>query len=1001
MFENQGQRLNFGDLLRHARRAAGLTQEELAEQAGLSVRGISDLERGTRRTPRRDTMELLAHALHLTETERQEWRRARRRPSADASLADVSTRQPTTMVGREREFDLLCDATEHAISGRGQVVMLAGEPGIGKTRLAQDFSAYARSQDAWVLWGRSHEDEGAPAYWPWVQIVRAIADALAPDVLRRDLGRGASALAPLVPEVADKISGTAPTKSLSPEQARFELFESITRLMHSASLRVPLLIVLDDLQWADQSSLDLLSFLGQEIVGSRIVILGIYRDIELALSPQLVRTMTELSRTPHFQQVILFGLAENEVGQLITRVLSRALHSKTVSAVYERTEGNPFFVSELARLMFAIELPDGKGDDGAILTTVPPGVKGVLEQRFRRLSDNCYSTLQNASVGGREFDLSMLDGITSDTRHQLLDALDEALRARLIERMAGSVGRYRFSHALVRESLYESLGSAERASLHQQVGDFLERTHAGELGPHLSMLAHHFFEAIVTSDNTKAIYYAIEAGDRASSQYAHAEAANHYRQALGAFELGSLANSKLLCEVLLKLGEACNQDGQYQSAQQAFGRAATISRELHFPDCLARAALGAAGLGVIEHGERHHLQLLKDAVSILPEEPTALRSHVLARLSTVLQSPDLLKQRWALVDEAETIARAHDDASALLYALLARHRSLWAPRFRAERIAVALEFSSCVAQVSEQNSPPAFSYRMYDHLEAGEVPAVDSLIETFTTLVGELGQPQRIWIAKNFRAMRALMDGRFDEAEQFIEEARAIGEPAAPTLAVADHFMFRFFLHREQGRLADLTGPAHQIESWYPDDLFWQSLLTVLASSLGDGYTPLLHVDQLITEIERYGSTDGNAIAAAGLLATSSEIWRQPGHSERIYEILAPYSQVNAVLGNSRHFYCLGCVSHPLGLLASVLRRWDLAEQHFEDAIEMHRRMKATAYLAHSQYAYARMKAARDQMDDRAHAQELAGQVRESATALGMSVLARQSGALQAELGCN
>jgi eukaryotic-like serine/threonine-protein kinase len=989
---------SFGDLLRRARREAGLTQEELAEKAGLSVRGISDLERGARRAPRPDTLDLLAQALQLGDDEIRDWRRARRQSGRSPAPPIVAMLQPTTLVGRDREFGLLRDAVERAISGKGQVILLGGEPGVGKTRLAEGLSGYSRERDAWTLWGRCYEGEGAPAYWPWVQIIRACSDSLAADVLRRDLGRGASAIAQLVGDIRDKLPGLPPAQSLSPEQARFELFDSVTRFLRSVSLRMPLVLVLDDLHWADQSSLDLLSFASREIESSRIAVIGTYRDTELDLVPRLARTIADLSRSLACEHLILSGLAKADVSHLVERVLNEIPPDEIVAEIYERTEGNPFFVTEVARILSADGSSRGREGVGSVLTTIPPGVKSALEQRFRKLSDECHIALSMASVVGREFSLGELGVMSEKSRQQLVAALDEATRSRLIERMAGSVGRYRFSHALVRETLYDALPSAERAQLHRRVGEFLERAHETEPGPHLTILAHHFFEALPASDAVRAIDYSMRAGDRAISQFAYAEAVDQYRRALGALELDLALDSELRCDVLLKLGDAHSQAGQYQAAQDAFGRAASISREMGLSERLARAAVGAAGLGVIEHGERDHRQLLEYAVAALPKETSLLRSQVLARLSIVLQGPDVIERRRAYAEEAESIARELDEAPALLYALLARHRSLWTPGLRAERLHVARQLPELMDHVDGSTAVPAIPYRMYDALEAGDMSAADRLLDMFTTRVRELRQPQRLWIDTQFRAMRAMMDGRFDQAEELIVQARTMGATAAPTLAVADHFMFAALLGRERGRFGEMAHTAQQIDSWYPRDLFWQSLLTAMESETHGAVQPVRQLDDLIDNVEDESPFDGSAIVAAVLLASTPGVDRNPERAARLYRILLPYVALNAVMPNSRHFYCFGSVAHTLGVLARCTGRFDDASRHFDSALTMHRLMGAAPYLARTCFEFARTLTERGEPTDLARARELAGAAHRSAKGLGMTSLMRQSAILLNEL---
>ena len=892
-----------------------------------------------------------------------------------------------TLVGRDRELALLHDAIEQGNSSRGQVVMLAGEPGVGKTSLAEDLAFYARNRDVWVLWGRCHEGQGAPAYWPWVQIIRAYMDSIADDVLRRDLGDAATAIAQVVPEVSDRLPGLPPSVQLASEQAQFRLFDGITRFIRNVALRRSLLLIFDDLHWADQSSLALLSFVAHEIGGSRAVVLGTYRDTEVNAHHQLAQPLADLSRTPRFQRHFLAGLTEADVRQLIAGAMQEQPDDRVVSAVYERTEGNPFFVGEIMRLLLADGRLSELTNEDAARIAIPPGVKDVIGQRFRRLSPNCNEMLAAASVIGRAFSLNILEPVMGLDRIALLAGLDEALRARLVERLSSSVGRFRFSHALIRETLYEELPLARRAALHHQIGEVLEHCHAGGIDPYLTDLAHHFFQAIPAGDTSdKAVEYAIQAGNRAVSQLAYAEAVGHYKRALEAVELGGPKDGDVSCDVLLKLGEAHNHAGQYQEAQEAFQRAAGAARERHLPEPLARAALGAAGLGIIGHTSPGHARLLEEAVVVLPKQDSLLRARVLARLAYALRDPNTLEYRRALVSEAEGIARRIDEPSTLLYVLLAGHWALWMPDNLDERLAIATEITGLCERIDEKLlGPTAHAYRLYNLMELGDIPTVDEAIQTFTDLARELGQPQRLWLAATFKAMRAFMAGHLNDAANLADHARKIGENPVPVLAPEHHFVQMFLLHREQARLGELMSAAGAIGRRYSSDLFFQSLLTILDSDLNREREARHRLDRLVAAIERDRLQDPQVVVAAALLSSTSLVAQDAATAALFYQLLQPYAGRNVVRPAS--IYCFGPVSHYLGLLATRLNHLEEAERYFEDAIAMNRRMGTRPYLAHSQYAFGQMLAKRGKAGDHDRARQLTRQALESAQQLGMSVL--------------
>ncbi len=717
------------------------------------------------------------------------------------------------------------------------------------------------------------------------------------------------------------------------------------------------------------------------------MVLGTYRDTEVNANHQLAQPLADLSRNPRFQRHFLSGLAEADVRQLIAGAMHAQPDDRVVSAVYERTEGNPFFVGEIMRLLLADGHFSGRTKDDAARIAIPPGVKDVIGQRCRRLSDNCNAMLAVASAIGREFSLNILEPITALDRFALLAGLDEALLARLIERLPGSVGRFRFSHALIREMLSEELPLARRAALHQQVGEVLEHLHRGEIDPYLTDLAHHFFQAIPAGDSSgKAVDYAIQAGNRAAAQLAYAEAVGHYKRAFEALDLGGPTDGDVACNVLLKIGEAHNHAGQYQQAQEAFQRAADAARERQLPELLAKAALGAAGLGIIGHTAPGHVQLLEEAVAGLPRQDSLLRARVLARLAYSLRDPSTLERRRALVDEAERVARSIDEPATLLYVLLAGHWALWMPDNLDERLTIATEIIGVCERTGETLLvPTAHAYRLYNLMESGDIPAVDAAIQTFTDLAHELGQPQRLWLAATFKAMRTFMAGHLNDAEQLADRARKIGENPAPVRAPEDHFVQMFLLRREQARLGELMPAAEAIDRRYSSDLFWQSLLTILDSDLNREWEARHRLDRLVAAIERDRLHDPQVVVAVALLSSTSLVSGDADIATMFYELLQPYAGRNVVRPAS--IYCFGPVSHYLGLLAATLNYLEAAERHFEDAIAMNRRMGTRPYLAHSQYAFGQMLAKRGEPRDRDRGRQLTRQALESAQQLAMSAL--------------
>ena len=446
-------------------------------------------------------------------------------------------------VGRQREMGDLKGCLEDALSGRGRLVTLVGEPGIGKTpRTAQELATYAGLRGAQVLWGRSYEERGVPPYWPWVQAIRSYVRERDPDQLRSEMGAGAADIAEVVSDLRERLPGLPPEPHLEPEQARFRLFDSITAFLRAASQSQPLVLVLDDLHWADQPSLMLLQFVARELAGARLLIIGNYRDMELSRQHPLAEALGELTRERLFQRVLLRGLTQEDVGRFIELASGVTPPTALVASVYTQTEGNPLFVTEVVRLLVQEgELSADKARETDSWTVrIPEGVREVIGRRLNRLSERCNETLTIASVIGREFTLQHLRPLIDDiTEDRLLDVLEEALASRVIEELPQSVGRYQFTHALIQETLTSELSLTRRVRLHAVIAQALEEIYGEDAESHAAELASHFAEAEAVLGTVKLVHYSLVAGERALATYAHEEA-----QAL--FEKGMVARGMTL-----------------------------------------------------------------------------------------------------------------------------------------------------------------------------------------------------------------------------------------------------------------------------------------------------------------------------------------------------------------------------------------------------------------------------------------------------------------------
>ena len=443
-------------------------------------------------------------------------------------------------VGRQKEMGDLKAGLEDVLSGRGRMMTLVGEPGIGKTRTSQELATYAGLRGAKVLWGRCYEEQGVPPYWPWVQAIRSYVRDAEPEKLSTEMGAGAADIAEVVSDVKTQLPGLQPAPQLEPEQARFRLFDSITAFLRSASEARPLVVVLDDLHWADKPSLLLLQFVVREIANSRLMIIGTYRDMELSRQHPLAESLGELTRERAFQRVLLRGLSQEDVESFVEVAAGVRADTGLVNAVYTQTEGNPLFVTEVVRLLVQegqlgqnVGTMSSAGRQTESWTVrIPEGVREVIGRRLNRMSERCNDTLTMASIVGREFEFSQLKALVEDlSEDMLLDVLEEALAARVIEEMPDSIGRYQFTHALLQETLMDELSLTRRVRLHARIAESLEAMYGDDAELHAAELAFHFEQAQSMVGTDKLVRYSMVSGQKALDNYAFEEGRAHFELA--------------------------------------------------------------------------------------------------------------------------------------------------------------------------------------------------------------------------------------------------------------------------------------------------------------------------------------------------------------------------------------------------------------------------------------------------------------------------------------
>lgn len=541
--------------------------------------------------------------------------------------------------------------------------MLAGEPGIGKTRLAQELASRAELSGARVMWGWCYEHVGAPPYWPYVQPIRTYAEATDTKKLGAQMGFCGPAIAEIVPELRTKLPDLGQPITAEPDQARFRLFDSVSTFLKNLAQSQPLLFVVDDLHWADSSSLLMLEFLVREIAASPVLVLGTYRDVEITASHPMSQTLGNLVREQHFRRVQMDGLTRQEVGEFVEGHKGVNLSDDMLEVIHSRTAGNPLFVNEVAELIDTDQITENR----AWANIIPEGVRDAIGSRLNRLSPGCSQVLGTASVMGREFDFSLLRLLHSDVGADgVLAALDEALEAKVIEELPGSVGRYQFGHALIQQSLYGDLSSVRRLRAHASIGEALEQMHGSTLAEHAAELARHFAEAELMLGAEKLVIYSLLAGEQALGAYAYEDAITYFRRGLdarGIIATGTdAASDEESADLLFGLARAQSAAGAGTQLQEAF---ALLTRAFEYYAQAGNVAKAVASAEYFDYSigwERHELMNLVGRALDLVEPDSIEAGRLLSRYGGQLgiTGGDYVEAQNAF-DRALTIARQNGD----------------------------------------------------------------------------------------------------------------------------------------------------------------------------------------------------------------------------------------------------------------------------------------------------------------------------------------------------
>jgi len=703
-------------------------------------------------------------------------------------------RQGPEFVGRGQELALLTAALDANLSRQGQMVMLAGEPGIEKTRTAQELARMAEEAGGQVLWGWCYEGEGAPPYWPWIDSLRTYFQRTDPAILQSQLGTGATSIGDMVPEVLGIIGDFEPVPAMEPDQARFRLFDAITRFLKRASEDSPLLVVLDDLHWADRPSLLLLEFIARQLEGSRILIVGTYRDTEAPPESPLGESLARFTRLPGFQRQAITGLPPEDVGRFVHVETGATPHEQLLSAIHGHTEGNPYFLGEVVRYLAEQGRLTGDAIDsntpGSVAgLSIPQGVRDVIGQRLIRLTRPCNQALVTASVIGREFEFNLLTSLLdSASEADLLDLMDEAISARIIDELPGSDARYQFRHALMQQTLTESISAGRKTRLHARIGEALEAKHGNDPGDHTTELAHHFTQAASILGNDRMVHYTLLAGERALATHAWEKASGHFARGLEAKDLDpdgrSPATDADAAGLLFGLSRARSADLRFGPGyiQQIVGNLRSAFEYHLAAGDNERAVEIAQSPPRVPVGDRGGLVDVAKAALGIAAPGTVAKGRLLANYAwfAAMEENDYPAAESSF-QEALEIARGSNDVL-LLQQILAQAAQV---DFYHRR------FEEAIDKAKQVLSIPALDLDMFTECAARYVycisaisigaPASTEELEAFHSVAERLGD--RLWLHLSYWLPQrtAGLYGDWEKAREFGVKGLAVA-PGAPTL---------------------------------------------------------------------------------------------------------------------------------------------------------------------------------------------------------------------------
>jgi tetratricopeptide (TPR) repeat protein len=873
-------------------------------------------------------------------------------PSREAPAENPLYRR--VFVGRESELKQLKSAFDGAISGQGALMMVTGEPGIGKTALCEQLSTYVTLRGGRTLVGHCYEKGSLSLpYLAFVEALRSYVLSREVKDLREELGSGAADVARIISEIRERLR-IKPRPQKDPEEERYRLLQAVTEFLSNAANVQPMMVVLEDLHDADRGTLDMLTHVSRNLAGARLLIVGTYRDMEVDRSHPLSAALAELRRVSTYGRVLLRGLNADEVRRMLESITRESVPWGLAEAVHRQTEGNPLFVQEVVRYLVEeglIARKEGRWRptrDTPLEMRIPEGLRDVIGKRLSLLSPECNQVLAVASVIGREFALETLKAVAGINEDVFVNALKEAVRLSILEeRSQRGLVRYRFTHAFFRQTLYEEMIAPQRLKLHRQVARSLETLYAKRLKEHATELAEHFSHSTDPADLTKAVEYCKMAAKRATDVYDYGEAVRLLEQALKVQEVLDPEDKAKQCDLLLTLGNALLLTGEQRriistEATQALSLAEAIvdNKRASWACLLALKGLGGYGLGAMTSPEAAQWAARADRYA---EPETVERAWADAILGYVkLSGVSFLPEGATLISRALDLARRLGDPDTYWWTAMLWLFMVSAPQHDEERLRLAEELvEQSRAGVNLYISIWVLWCMVQTFLEFGQRHRAEEIMAEMRTLAERSRQPNLLILSMINDAIMAIWDGRLEEAvairRRTLARAEELGILEYAVTWASWVLPARVHLGNA-GRALELNLQGSRNA---PQSIGYEMVILFCLAHLGRHAEVAEMLERLVVARPGIGSTKDETPVWTDI--TLLEVAVLAGHRHATELLLHRLSGSSICTSG---MWSTTCAGRHLGAAAAFLGRPDEARKYYQEAIKACTEMKFRPELA-------------------------------------------------------